>query len=274
MQEAEVASYQVATDLHNTEILTARFHRQRFNRHVHEGYCIGVIEQGAQRFWRSGSNHIAARNSIILVNADQVHDGHRASENGWAYQACYPTVDVFSALSQEFAGPENAPWFEHAVEHDNHMAELLRKMFNTLRESTNTLQRETAFYITMTQLLRNFGKRRPELTHLQHQPVAVRFVADYLQQHFADNISLEHLAALVHLNPFYLVRLFTRTTGLPPHRYQIQVRIQRAKAMLRQKKPLKTIALDCGFSDQSHLNRHFKFVTGITPGQYQHSITL
>ena len=273
MQQSELANYQLAQDLHNTEILTARFHHQRFNRHVHEGYCIGVIEQGAQQFWRSGSNHVAAKDSIILVNADQVHDGHTASEHGWSYQACYPTPAVFRTLSQEFAGPSNEPWFEHAVEHDAAMAQILRNMFVTLRHSTLTLERETVFYFAMTQLMRTFGKRKSEFSQLHHQPATVRFVAEYLQQHFADNVSLEELAGVVNLNPFYLTRLFTRSMGLPPHRYQIQIRIQRAKEMLRQKKTLKTTALDCGFSDQSHLNRHFKWVTGITPGQYRANVS-
>ena len=273
MPQSESANYQVAQDLHNTEILTARFHHQRFSRHVHEGYCIGVIEQGAQQFWRSGSHHIAAKDSIILVNADQVHDGHRASEHGWSYQACYPTPEVFTALSQEFEGPRSEPWFEHAVETNARVAQTLRNMFATLKQSTLSLERETVFYFAMTQVMRSFGRQRPEFSQLRAQPAAIRFITEYLQHHFAENVSLEQLATAINLNPFYLTRLFTRTVGLPPHRYQIQIRIQRAKEMLRRNKSLHSTALDCGFSDQSHLNRHFKWITGITPGQYRTSIT-
>uniref|UniRef100_UPI0015C64124 AraC family ligand binding domain-containing protein n=2 Tax=Gammaproteobacteria TaxID=1236 RepID=UPI0015C64124 len=53
------------------EALQASFTRQNFSRHSHEGYTIGLIDCGAQKFYRSGSNHIAPKNSIILVNADQ-----------------------------------------------------------------------------------------------------------------------------------------------------------------------------------------------------------
>ncbi len=270
MPKTETANYQLVKELDNTEILSAKFYHQRFSRHVHEGYCIGVIERGAQRFWRSGANHIASQDSIILVNADQVHDGHKATEDGWAYRACYPKPELFLKLNNEFAGQQNTvPWFDDAVRQDQQAAQKLRIMFNLLQNSDQRLARESIFYETLTYLIQRFGKRSIPLAELKSHPTAVRYVMEYLANHFAQSISLSDLAESVNLNPHYLTRLFTRTVGIPPHRFQIQHRIQQAKQMLQQQKSIKDIATDCGFTDQSHLNRHFKFITGTTPGAYQ-----
>ncbi len=63
---------------------------------------MGVIERGAQSFYRTaGGNHIAPQDSIILVNADEVHTGHSAVEGGWAYKAMYPLPEQFATVAKE-----------------------------------------------------------------------------------------------------------------------------------------------------------------------------
>jgi AraC-like DNA-binding protein len=60
--------------------------------------------------------------------------------------------------------------------------------------------------------------------------------------------------------------------GLAPHAYFEQVRVNRARRLLRAGASIADVAMDLGFSDQSHLNRHFKKLTGITPGTYRRAI--
>jgi AraC-like DNA-binding protein len=65
-----------------------------------------------------------------------------------------------------------------------------------------------------------------------------------------------------------LHRVFTAETGMAPHAYHTQVRINRAKELLRKRLPLAEVAARAGFADQSHLHRHFTRRVGITPGRY------
>ena len=76
----EKADFKIANAFDGIEIINAAYKAQAFSRHVHEAYTIGVIEQGAQRFYRSGDVHIAETDSIILVNADDVHTGDLGNE--------------------------------------------------------------------------------------------------------------------------------------------------------------------------------------------------
>ena len=264
--------YSCANDLGGLELLDAQFHNHTFSRHVHEGYCINVIESGAQRFYRSGVNHIAPQNSIVLVNADQVHDGHKAAENGWSYRAMYPTPELLSNVSLELQGVKSdAPWFPQAVVADAFMANKLRELFVLLSQSNNKLARETLYLSTMLQLISRHAKQTKPLLPLTHEPHVVRRMREYLDEHFADNVSMQTLADSAELSPFYLARLFNKTVGLPPHAYQVQRRVHNAKRLLRSefRYKLSDVAVECGFSDQSHLNRHFKRALGVTPGAYQ-----
>ena len=97
----EIATFKIAQELGGLELLDAKYEKQNFSRHSHEGYTIGVIEKGAQQFFRTGGNHIAPQDSIILVNADEVHNGHSASEGGWEYKAMYPDEQEEGKDSEE-----------------------------------------------------------------------------------------------------------------------------------------------------------------------------
>lgn len=262
--------YSTADDLGGLEILQADYKNQHFSRHVHEGYCINIITSGAQHFYRSGENHLAPQNSIVLVNADQVHDGYKATDEGWSYHAMYPTPEMLSVVSKELGNRRNdAPWFPEPVIHDLYMANKLHHLFSLLEHSDNVLERETHYLSTLTDLVGRYGKQNQTLAKLGKEPQAVQQVRDYLDEHFSENISMQQLASATHLSPFYLTRLFHKVVGLPPHAYQVQRRINHAKKLISRGVKLSDVAVDCGFTDQSHLSHNFKRSLGTTPGAYQ-----
>lgn len=273
MAHTEVARYKYAQDLQGLPLLSASFRHQNFSRHVHEGYCIGVIEDGAQRFFRSGANHIASEDCIILVNPDQVHDGHAASENGWKYRAMYPLPSLVEWVRRELTDKSHEiAGFSDPVVSDRYMAARLRRLFSVLDKSDNSLQREGLFLDVMSELLKRHGQGKVVMPDVGNEPLAVNLMKEFLDGYFADNISSEHLSQLTGLNPFYLNRLFQKHVGIPPHAYQIQRRLRRAKTLLEDGESIAAAAAMSGFSDQSHLTRHFRKWLGVTPGHFQQSL--
>jgi len=93
-----------------------------------------------------------------------------------------------------------------------------------------------------------------------------------LLERWRDNVSLDELVTAAGIGRFRLMRAFRATLGLPPHAYQIRIRVARAMAMIRTGVPLVDVAGASGFTDQSHLARHFTRVVGVTPGRYRQAV--
>jgi len=97
-------------------------------------------------------------------------------------------------------------------------------------------------------------------------PARAQKICEYINSNLDKNISLESLAAIAGLSMHHFARAFKQTIGMPPHCYVLQRRIEHAQQMLRNTQlPLSEIALSAGFSDQSHLARHFRRMTGTSP---------
>lgn len=97
-------------------------------------------------------------------------------------------------------------------------------------------------------------------------------VVDYINDNISKEISLKELANLIGISQYYFSRLFKSSMGVSPYQYITQQRITKAKRLLADcDVDLSEIALRCGFTHQSHLNRHFKNHTGTTPKRYRNS---
>jgi AraC-like DNA-binding protein len=103
------------------------------------------------------------------------------------------------------------------------------------------------------------------LTPLQERRVTSRLLDD-----LTNDPSLGELAAMCGLSRSYFIRAFTQATGMPPHRWLLMQRVNRAKALLRgTSMPIAAVAVACGFADQSHLTRVFSKAFRISPGAWQ-----
>ncbi|WCE32229.1 AraC family transcriptional regulator [Vibrio sp. SCSIO 43137] len=268
-KNAEQANFTVADEFGGLEILDAKYEKQNFSMHSHEGYTVGVIEKGAQRFYRTGGHHIAPKDTIILVNADQVHSGHSASEGGWQYKAMYPLPEQFEGITRELNLPNyGAPYFSQPVVNDPELANQLRLVFDTLENSDNRLLRETLLYRTFVKLIAKHGKSSLTVKDARHPKRQTHLVKEFLDDFPQTDVSLDDLAKLANLSPYHLVRSFQKEYGLPPHAYQIQSRLRLARKLLKQGHSISDTAQESGFHDQSHFHRHFKRAMGFTPGQY------
>jgi len=91
-------------------------------------------------------------------------------------------------------------------------------------------------------------------------------ICDFIESHISEKISLDALSTMAGLSPHHFARAFQHSVGMPPHRYLLRRRLEHVEQMLRDTQlPLSHIALAVGFSDQSHLNRHFRRLTGMSP---------
>jgi AraC family transcriptional regulator len=121
-------------------------------------------------------------------------------------------------------------------------------------------------------LLRFYSTRKHEFKEYHDGLPLYRLktVTDFMQSHLAENISLAAIAAELGMSQFYFCRLFKQTTGITPHQYLLKLRVERAKHLLKNTKlPINEIADECGFANPSHLARHFRRHTRLSPKQFR-----
>ena len=104
------------------------------------------------------------------------------------------------------------------------------------------------------------------------QPHTLRRVVEFIEAELERAVTLRELAAVAQLNIFHFIRAFKHSTGSSPHQFIVSKRIERARSMLNSTElPVAQIALECGFSNQSHFTAAFHRATGITPAHFRRS---
>ena len=255
--------------LTGVELLHARYIEQRFAPHVHEGFVFTVIEGGAQRFRHRGSDHLAPVGSMVLINPDEVHTGSKAHEQGWWYRGFYPApAQVQGVLAELELADRGMPSFGASVLQDLELHQVFGRLHRLLDGETCALQQQTAWREAILLLFQRHA-RIPQAREPGAEPRAVALAKELLAARLGEPPSLEELATLVHLSPFHFARVFRRATGLPPHAWLKQRRLEQARALLRSGCAPLQVALQLGFSDQSHLTRQFKQSYGVSPGEYR-----
>jgi AraC family transcriptional regulator len=132
-----------------------------------------------------------------------------------------------------------------------------------------SLVTQLAVYLLRRLPAGEFGRARDQKGLVGHRE-QVRRVSEYFQDNCSREFNLDQIAAVAGLSKYHLERVFKRATGLNLHTYMVLVRLDRAKQVLSAtSRPIAEIALDFGFSDQSHFTNVFRRFVGLTPHAYR-----
>jgi len=231
-----------------------------FGRHMHDEFGIGLIERGAQKSASGRGVVEAGAGDLITVNPGEVHDGKPFDAGGRRWRMLY--VDPARLLE---AAADIAPGsdfeFKAPVIRDAALAARFGTLFDAVTKS-DSLRSEGALLSLAAGLL------RPALGERAAVNAGVTAARERIDDDPTEAPTLTDLAAYAGLSRYQFLRAFTRLTGLPPHAYLLQRRVQRARQLVRSGQPLAEAAAACGFADQSHMTRCFTRSFGLTPGAF------
>ena len=235
-----------------------------FDRHTHEDFGVGVITAGAQR-WRSGPSQVeAGAGSAIAVNAGEVHDGSSVDEIGRTWHMLYINATLIRRAAGDVRSESSAEFeFASPVLGEPGVADLVLNLFaSEVAACPEPMQSEELLLATVART----GAWR--VKDRQLLPIPVALAKQRIDDDPTSNVSLGVLAQLCGVSKFQLLRSFARTTGLTPHAYIIQRRIDLARRLIAQGQDLADAAVASGFADQSHMTRTFVRRYGLPPGAY------
>lgn len=261
-----------ADDLGGVELLHAEYTNHSFAPHFHKTFSIAIIEAQAMKFYAGGSTYTVAPGYIGINNPGVVHTGSSATGSGWAYRNLYPSIEILTSLATELTGhPAPMPAFPSLI-YNPELVLLFLSLHRDLERRDSTLERQSRFRRALELLIARHADRRYAPTHAGRERRAVNEGTAFIEEHLTENITVDDLAGRVKLSSSHFTRVFRAQIGLPPHLYQTQLRLERAKRLLSQGHAIAQVALQVGFSDQSHLTRKFKRFVGVTPSQYVRSL--
>lgn len=262
---------------HNNQLdvghLHAHYIQHAYPRHSHDYYVICLIERGHQSFTHKGEKHLTPAGGIILINPGAVHTGEAVDECGFEMRSLYPTISHMERAVVELTGHHQAlPFFNNVRVDDSSARSWILTLHKCLSSEPSGLVCESIFLWTLANLIKRYADATTNEQRIGNEKIAVRLATRYIDEFFAQGVSLYELAQYVSLSPYYLLRVFCNEVGMPPYAYLESVRIRHAQRLIKTGKPLSEVAIDAGFSSQSHMTQCFRKIIGATPGQYAQEI--
>jgi AraC-like DNA-binding protein len=252
----------------------AEHFQQRFARHSHEEYALGVITSGVLGFQYRGEYVRAGAGEVNVVVPGEIHTGEPALGDDWGYRMFYIEPALMHDIARQLGRRDgHLPFFRAGVIKDPVLAATIAGLHVDLDAGrASELEAQSRLTTLLAAWIKRHGEaiRRAPLAS-NHTPDVAR-VREFLDDCWQRKPALSELAALAQLSPYQLLRAFVRRYGLPPHAYMIQRQLREARRLLDAGSSIADVAHACGFADQSHLHRHFKRTWGVTPGQYRNFV--
>ncbi len=233
--------------------------------HKHDTYAIGVTLSGVRTFDYRGETRHSLSGQMVIIHPDERHDGRAGTDDGFSYRNIY----VKPALIQEIVGGKPLPFFAEGVSSNEQLKKAVYPLLNDFSQPLDPLEYQSGLYDLAVALGNLSGSESaPKIGNQKASAIARAYIDDNLQEVF----SLDDLAFVAGHDRWQLSRDFRALYGTSPYRYLILRRLDKAKAMLQTGVSLADVAIDCGFSDQSHFGRQFKKAFGLSPGAWMAAI--
>jgi AraC-like DNA-binding protein len=251
--------------LPGVEALHATFVAHRYAAHLHAAWTVAAVDCGVATFDLEGVRHGAPAGSVFVIPPGAVHTGEPATAQGYRYRVVYlDPADSRGGLPEPLAArPQRV--LPVVVRH-RELAAALSRLHRSLALPGRALEQgETLAAVTGQLAVLVYDC---EARQLRRPHAAVTRALAYIQAHWSEDFTLADLAQAAEMSSFYLIRIFRQHVGVTPSAYRRALRVRAAQSLLKAGWEPAAAAAECGFCDQSHLNRHFKLITGVTPRQY------
>jgi AraC-like DNA-binding protein len=255
--------------LESTELVHSVSQGDSLPRHFHEELELGIRQGDGWRFNYRGTIHNVPADTLVMTQPGETHQVDWMSTENCTFRGLRIGTDLLQQVATEVAGREtDLPFFPTPLVQDRDINTQIVRVHQALERSISELEQQTLVLDLLAQLILRYAENPLSVAKLGAEIQPVDRVRAYLEDNYNREISLEQLAQVAQLSSFHLNRSFRKTFGMPPHAYQIQVRIIRAKQLFREESSIKKVALATGFASQSHFGSHFKRLVRVTPKQY------
>ena len=241
------------------EVFHARFVDYAYPPHVHDAWTVFLVDDGWIRYDLEARHRGAGGEGVFILPPNVVHDGRAGAHGGFRKRVLYLSTDV---LDERLIGP--------AVDRPDIPGPALRQAVHALHRALghpdDALEAESRLALVGDRLRAHLTATLPG-TGSSPQGLAGD-LRDLLEERLFERTTLAQAGRDLGASPSHLVRCFTDSFGIAPHRYVTARRIDAARRRLLDGEPIALVAADVGFYDQAHFTRQFRRHVGTPPGRY------
>ena len=233
-------------------------------RERYDSFLILLVENGVVEAVLEGKETKVYPGQVLLINCYERHEygSREGAQVLWAHFDGKQALDFFNAVIEEKGNIITTL-------RENEIRTLLESIFYGLSGKKKETEGEYSVYL---HLLMNI-LMNSESNGQSGESDPFKKVVSYINAHFSEDISLNSLAEMIHLSPYYFVRAFKKKVGMTPHQFLIETRIASAKYYLASSNTgIVEVAQMAGFKDESAFCSSFKKRTGMTPLEYRNGI--
>jgi AraC-like DNA-binding protein len=232
--------------------------------HYHENAYLTFILQGKVLEGNKKEIHYCTPGSVLFHHSQDAHYNIKPKgfTRGFHIEIAQNWWDTFDTDSDKLNGSINIG--------DPGVKLLLYKIFRETKidDSVSAISTEQLLLHTLDRIQRQVASPK------EHNPVWVSKIEEIIRDQFSGKLTLNYLSKTLEVHPVHISRAFPKYFNCGLGEYIRKIKVEKSLALLPDRKnALVEIALDCGFSDQSHFIRSFKEVIGTTPANFQKSFS-
>ena len=256
MQENEIKT----ASLYNLlEVKLNDSHPHAYKPHLHSELAIGVIEKGTSILNIDDVDYRINEGEAVIIMPYVVHNCQPLDINNWAFTMIY----LGDSFKEELVSQLDETLIIG-------IAKLGQKEFKMIKNLADLLKTERSNFVKEVEIIDCLNTIIASIKTRVSKEIdgEVERVKNYILEHFLDELMLDELSSMFKINKFTLIRRFKKRYNSTPSAYQLQLKVDYAKQLMKKTDNVTDVALKAGFYDQAHFTREFKKATGLTPKKY------
>ena len=242
--------------------------------HIHKEFEILLIKKHSHNINVQGEEFILNEGDIIIINPQIVHS--TLGNLGLTYillQFNFPTIFDLNNEKKLFAYKYKTPYivFHPGDECYEEVAYYIKNIYKYNTDNSYSPDYVKGYFYHLYAFFQKIGFMEPQTIDTSKKGYdKIHKITDYINENYAENITLESLSQDFYINPSYLCRLFKDVTNLTIVEYLNQIRVKNAELLLTSSnKSIMEISQLLGFSSQTYFNRVFKNIMMLNPSEYR-----
>lgn len=244
--------------------------RACYKPHHHPTFSIGVVDGGRSVFTGAEAGPVAlSPGTLVFVPAERVHACNPMPDTAWSYQMLHLDADWLRAVRQEYADTASIAAEPVRIVSEKETYVRFCQLNALLFSEAEPSDKEAALIEFIGDFDTGQGLQIDVPSIPSHLTEQIRPALDCLRATPSASIALNELARLAKMSRYQTIRAFRAVTGMTPHAWQLNQRINLARNRLLDGDGIAAVAQHLGFADQAHFQRVFKAHTGVTPGRFR-----